>query len=67
MNDGQRARDLVREAGGDELCGRLEHLDAMRAVLPEPSTTSIAPRMKMPRPTTMSSWWEAGCRCCSPR
>jgi len=42
VNDGQWARDRVREAGGDELCERLEHLDAMRAVLPAPSTVAIA-------------------------
>lgn len=41
MNDWQLARDRVRDAGGDELCERLEHLDAMRASLPQPSQPAI--------------------------
>ena len=42
MNDWHWARDRVRDAGGDELCERLEHLDAMRAMLPTPPQSAMA-------------------------
>lgn len=43
MMDCQRAKDRVREAGGDALCERLEHLDAVRAALPQPADPAIDP------------------------
>ncbi|MFW5741188.1 MAG: lycopene cyclase, partial [Myxococcota bacterium] len=42
-NPWERARDRVREVGGDELCERLEHLDAMRVELGASRDAEIAP------------------------
>lgn len=41
MTDWQRTRDRLRRYAGEELCERLEHLDAARAVFPRPVLDSI--------------------------
>jgi lycopene cyclase CruA len=41
--DLDRARDRVREAGGQDLCERLEHLDAVRVNVPAPRPDSLSP------------------------
>jgi lycopene cyclase CruA len=43
MTAWDRARGKVIEAGGRELCERLEHLDAVRMVLPEPANGALTP------------------------
>jgi lycopene cyclase CruA len=43
MMDLDRARDRVREAGGKDLCERLDHLDAVRMNVPAPLPNTLSP------------------------